>query len=776
MTFDVTKQLFRKKKLPAQCLAVGLSITAISISSLPISTNVHAAQPNAYELNIKQGDLASQLNHLAAATHIYLAADGSLLRGKQGKPIQGVYTPQAALDALLHDSGLAAIRNADGSYTLMKEQVLIPSSATTWQMENITVTGEKVNRSLSETVSSVSVITGDQLQENHYKEVNEVIERVPNVIQHPFGVPNIRGVDGAGAAQGVFSFISGGRPRVSTSVDGLSESWTGVRYINTGLWDTKQVEVLRGPQSTSQGRNTLGGAIVVTTNDPDYEWQGKVRTGYENQDGKYQIAAVISGPLIEDELAVRIAAERLSGDSFINYHLSESEWPKDPNESTSQSIRAKLLWEPLAIPELSAKLTLTQRNADGEYLNYINGPDFSDYNFDGDNNNTRLQNSEETGLSLDIQYLLNDDLTAHLLLGHQRYQSEFTQYPSLFYMDLEENSTTFESRLTYEPAEGLLSGVVGLYYYTKNEDILIYDGGFDGTDKITTVALFGETTLSLSDKLDLIAGGRLEREHQTRDIVAWPGTAWQGEVDLDHAKNIFLPKIGLAYHLSANSTLSLTARRGYNAGGGALDWDDSEFYTFDEERVTTYEAGIRSALLDNRLNLSASVFYNQFDGYLAYVAPRFTNLSKAESYGLELEANAQPTPSLRVFGSLGWLNSKITDTKSGYESLQGNEFGYAPNLTANLGFDHDIHAKWSWGANAHFVDGYYSDASNTEETEVDGYTTVNLHTAYKINPDLTLSGYVNNLTNEEVIYRVTTNGQANVGAPRTLGVTLDYQF
>ena len=776
MISAVKKPHFRKNTLSAHVLTASLSIIATATASLPLATCVYAAPANSQYFEIMSGNLAMQLNQVATKADIYLAVDGELLTNKQGKSIKGNYTPLDALRALLVGTGLTAIQNADGTYSLIKEQTLTSPTASTWQMDNITVTGEKINRSLSETVSSVTVLTDDQLQESHYTDVNQVIERVPNVIKHPFGIPNIRGVDGAGAAQGVFSFISGGRPRVSTSVDGLSESWTGVRYINTGLWDTKQVEVLRGPQSTTQGRNTLGGAVVVTTNDPTYEWEGKVRTGYENQDGKYQVAAVVSGPLIEDELAIRIAAERLSGNSFINYHLDDSSWPKDPSESSSQSIRAKLLWEPLAIPELSAKLTLSQRNADGEYLNYINGPDFSDYDFDGDNHNTRLQNSEETSLSLDVQYQVSDDLTAYLLLGRQRYQTEFTQYPSLFYMDLEENSTTFETRLAYDPAEGRISGVAGLYYYNKDEDILIYDGGFDGTDKIKTIAVFGEATVNLTDQLDLIAGGRIEREHQTRDIVAWPGTAWQGEVDLDHAKSIFLPKLGVAYHLSPNSTVSLTARRGYNAGGGALDWDDSEFYTFDEERVTTYEAGIRSALMDNRLNLSASLFYNQFDGYLAYVSPRFTNLPEAESYGLEFEANAQIAPSFNLFGSFGLLHSKISDTKIGYESLKGNEFGYAPDLTVNLGFDHIIKSNWKWGGNAHFVNDYYSDASNTETMKVDGYTTLNLHTAYDINPNITISGYVNNLTDEEVIYRVTTYGQANVGAPRTLGVTLDYRF
>jgi iron complex outermembrane receptor protein len=746
-------------------------------AGLLLCSQVYAAQTTHFSFNLPAQPLENQISAITQTTGILLSVDAALLDGRSAPSIKGDLSSIGALNKALSGSGLSAIQNNDLSYTIIRNQPLPGfQDSSTVSMDSILVTGEKLERSLKDTHSAVSVIGQNSLNNVLYPDASKALESVPNVIEHPFGTPNIRGVEGAGAAQGVFSFISGGRPRISTTIDGLAETWTGVRYINTGLWDAKQIEVLRGPQSTSQGRNAMGGAVVVSTNDPTFDWDNRIRVGWENEQEKYQTAAVLSGPIIEDELAFRIAAERLSGHSFIDYQLDEGAWSDDPDKSTQQSVRAKLLWEPANLPELSAKLSVSQREADGEYLNYVDYDGAKDFRFTGDDNNTRLQDSSETAVNLNISYQLSDSLNAHVLLGHQRYRSKFVQSPNPFYMDLEEDSTTLEARLNYRPMDSNFSGMLGVYSYEKEEDILIYDGGFNGTDEIRTMAVFGEAQYRITPNLELIAGGRLEREHQKRDIVAWPDTAWEGLVELDHAKTLFLPKIGAAYYHSDNANTSFTIRKGYNAGGGALDWITSEFYTYNEERVTTYELNHRTTLLNERLMLSGSLFYNDYDGYLAYVMPRFTNFTSAYSYGVELEAIYQATEQLRVNTALGLLKTKISDAEAGFTELEGNEFGYAPDVTAHLGAEYQISDQWSVSGDIHHVSGYYSDASNSEETKLDGYTILSANSQYWITPDLKLGAYVKNLTNEQVIYRITSQGQANVGAPRTLGVSLDYFF
>lgn len=119
--------------------------------------------------------------------------------------------------------------------------------------------------------------------------------------------------------------------------------------------------------------------------------------------------------------------------------------------------------------------------------------------------------------------------------------------------------------------------------------------------------LFLLKSLHVNDKLDFILGGRVEKEHQKRDVYAWTG-----HVDTDLDKILFLPKGGLNYKLTPEHYLGLTVRKGYTPGGGAL-YDDNVnhiydiYYEFDKEEVWTYEATTRSVMLGKALTLNTNL-------------------------------------------------------------------------------------------------------------------------------------------------------------------------
>ncbi len=133
--------------------------------------------------------------------------------------------------------------------------------------ETIVVLGEKLGGTLAQNTSSVTIFTAEA-DNGEDRTYYDLLDRVPNVLNAPSGMPHIRGVDGrGGAGDGFISFMTGATPRVNTTVDGVSESWTGEAFGKAGLWDTEQVEVYKGPQSTNQGRNSIGGAVVIKTQD-----------------------------------------------------------------------------------------------------------------------------------------------------------------------------------------------------------------------------------------------------------------------------------------------------------------------------------------------------------------------------------------------------------------------------------------------------------------------------------------------------------------------------
>ncbi|WP_375591675.1 TonB-dependent receptor [Chitiniphilus eburneus] len=659
-------------------------------------------------------------------------------------------------------------------------------------LPTVTVTGEKIDRSQQDTTTAVSVFQTPKVDDGQNHDIVELQQEVPNTTRNAAGNINIRGVDGNGPVSGGVALMTGTRARISTTVDGVNETWAGQQYMNVGLWDVEQVEVLRGPQSTIQGRNAIGGAVVVNTKDPTFDWEGAVRAGYENEDGRGYLAGVISGPIVDKELAFRIAAEGTKGHGFIDY---EGDYPWDPSELQNHAIRGKLLWTPSAVPELKAKLTLQNRKYEGEYLNRVealcttpdctNEGDLKDYTFSSLNAYTRRQDSRSNNANIDVEYAFSEALTGHLLYSRGNDKLHFEQSDKwLFSMDQKQDSNTLEARMVYAPRDGRISGVAGLYYFDRDQDLLVGDTNptyvtIEGTDKVKTYAGYGEATIGLSEHIDLIAGARIEREQQNRDLVAWGA-----DLVTDVGETLFLPKVGVQYKLP-QTTFGFTVRKGYNPGAGSLDWNTNEYYEYDKEEVIAYELSSRSLLLNNRVSFSATAFYNDYSGYQAFNGRRVVNIDKGVTYGLELDMAAQVSSSLNLYGSVGLLRSDVKDGGEGSAAFDGNDFNYAPSFTANVGFSQKFAGYWSVSGNVSYTGEYYSGIDNDEREKAGDYTLANLQLAYdKGNYAIRL--YVKNLFDEEILYdkTVTTERwpgtrpvmEANVGAPRTFGIIADYRF
>lgn len=652
--------------------------------------------------------------------------------------------------------------------------LLLADQNSTVELSEVTVTGEKIDRSLHETTTAITVVKGDSIDSSETRSAYDVASQVPNMINNPSDIPVIRGVTGIGAATGGMALMSGARPRVSTSVDGISEGWSGQRYMDIGTWDIEQVEVLRGPQSTTQGRNSIGGAVVINTKDPTFESEGAVRFGYENNDDKATLATMISGPIVDDELAMRLSAQGTKGHGYINYQGSNT---FDPSDIKQGNIRAKLLWVPKDIEGLIAKVTVSHRQYEGEYLNLVNGKDFYAYNYKTSSSaNARYGDATSDTVSTEVEYAINDDIKLYVLVGHSENETKFKQSPTALTMDLDEKSNTVETRVVYDPKGGLVSSMVGLYYYNRTQDLVVKPDSYTGDDEINTAALFSENTLHVTDALDFIVGGRVERESQERNVLIKPSNPTKGRVLTDEAETLFLPKAGIVYTFNPDHNIGFTVRKGYSPGGGAVDTTTTpaSYYEYDKEEVTTYEMSTRSLFLDKSLAFNTNLFYNEYDGYQALSsANRFTNIDEGESYGFEAELRYQASEMLEVFSGIGLLHTEVT--KNG--AYVGNEFNYAPHFTGNVGFKQRFSSGIFFGSDLTYVGEYYSDIDNTELYKAGKYVLVNMNLGYETK-HYTIRTYVKNAFDEEAVYFVSNKngGSANVVQPRTFGVTFDYRF
>ena len=254
------------------------------------------------------------------------------------------------------------------------------------------------------------------------------------------------------------------------------------------------------------------------------------------------------------------------------------------------------------------------------------------------------------------------------------------------------------------------------------------------------------------------------------------------EEKLDDANTVTLPKLVLQYALNDNTTLAASVRRGYNSGGGALSLVESEYYYYDEEFVNTYELSSRSAFANGDVNLSANIFYNDFDGYQASNSARkITNIDKAVSYGIEAEFSAMLTENWQFISGVGLLDSEIKQADPSYGDIIGNQLNSAPHITANAGFKYWMNDAFSFGFSGNYVGEYFADINNTESRIAGDYVVARVSLDYQTD-SWRVSGFVNNLFDEQALTvnepasRSYPDGYAAIIDPRNIGVSVMYRF
>ncbi|MEM9704747.1 MAG: TonB-dependent receptor [Pseudomonadota bacterium] len=340
--------------------------------------------------------------------------------------------------------------------------------------DEIIVTGTKQNLTVQEVDVSVEVFDQERLDREALFELRDVLQRTPNIVSSgvnsDFTIRGIgrRGVGGAGG--GVTSNVY---------LDGAPISNGALAFGSESVWDIEQIEVLRGPQSTVQGRNALAGAVVLRTADPTHDWTGKGRLRMA-EFGSQQFSGVVSGPIIADEIAFRFAADFQTTDGFIdNVATGESD---DARENLL--LRAKILVEPSQLPDLRAEFTVDYNDSTSSFSRLVapvqaNDPTFTSFDPSaletfGRPNSADLENIR---ILTDISYDLSSDITLQAIGTFEKTNSDESigsrETVSLFRSAIETDVTTTvtysaELRLQYD--FGRWTGYVGAYYFRDDAD------------------------------------------------------------------------------------------------------------------------------------------------------------------------------------------------------------------------------------------------------------------------------------------------------------------
>lgn len=654
-------------------------------------------------------------------------------------------------------------------------------------LEAITVTGEKVARDMKSTASSVSIKTSREIdrEKTGNATVSEVIADVPNVVySDTVSAPVIRGQDSQGPLTGQGSFWGGTVPRATINLDGHYLNYNEFYFGATSVWDLDSIEVFRGPQTTSQGANAIAGAIIVNTKDPTFTPEAAYQAEIGNYNSK-RASIALSGPILEDQLAARLAIDYSGRDTFIDYVNAGFRHEGTDQDFSALNARLKLLWEPTDIPGLTAKLTYSHTSSNRPSQEAASRP------FDALEHVTNTMPSWEqhtnTGI-LDIGYDFDSGIK---LFNQTQYSSSNVQRATGVVnggnADIDQANVSNETRVTFGDETDTVSGVAGLYYARTHTDEALYLSGlssFDDTKR--NLGLFGEVSYRFAERWTLTTGVRYQNDRIERvgSSVFAPTP-----VDFDTTFSALLPKASLAYAVTDDWTVGALVSRGYNPGGVSLNLNAGRWQPFEEESIWNYELFTRATLLDDRLTVNSNLFYMDFKNAQytipVVISPGVTqsytiNAEEAHAYGLEIGADYQLLDNLTLKGSAGILRTKI-DRIASNVAYEGNEFAKSPGYMITLGVSWDVTENFNLSGQVRHLDGYYSDTANTAAYAIEPYTIADIRASYKLNDNMEAYGYVKNVFDERApTYMQQNRGiggiEASMTAPRMFGIGVKGSF
>ena len=735
-------------------------------------------------INISAQPLADAITALSKQSGMQIYSDGKLLAGKSAPATSGRMSAEQALNKLLQGTGLTAQRLNGGLAIVSAASSSAIPTATHIQeakLDEVIVSGEKIQRKWSETLSSVAVTTAEDMKEHADYSLMDTLARTPGVnIQSRNETWGIRGVPVSGFDdQGPRTLNNA----VSVFVDGALQTNRFITMSPLSLWDMKQIEVFRGSQSTVQGRNALAGAVIMQSNDPVFKNEMAVQTQIGNY-GQRGAAVMANAEIVPGQLAGRFTVSAENEDGYIRNPFLD----KDADARRSVNLRGKLLL--VATEQTDAMLTLahtnyrtgsngvTRNNQRPLYYQLIQNTDAGD----------RIQQNEAT-LKLNHYLTPNWTLTSITSGTHSEYHA---------LLDFDQNATTnqranmdYRTRLFNQELRAVYSAEtlqahVGAYYsdsQVKFEDALRSGNTLalnaEGENKIRNRAVFGEVNWAFIPQWKLIAGLRYDSEKNNtnvtylRDILGFSPVSAANE---SKSFGALLPKLGVSYQVTPQQLLGFVVQRGYR-GGGTNTRVPSDHRPYDAEYTTNYELSYRGQW--QQLRLMANAYYTDWKDQQVRMLDTATdtvfvsNAARSRMQGLELSSDYDVNKQLRLFAGASYNHTRYEDyiTADG-DDLSGKSFVMAPKYKINMGLTYRPIAPLFFT-----VDAIYQDESQAIYQRGgipqynDSVKLLNASVGYQLNQRLRFTGFVRNLFDRE--YTTNNNGTVlDVGAPRTFGVSV----
>ena len=598
--------------------------------------------------------------------------------------------------------GVLAMSLLAGTGTVMAQDATPAADGPkTTTLEGIKVTARKREETLQEVPVAVTAFTGEALDKLNVKDLSDLDAQVPNLTVYAARGSNttltayIRGVGQSDPLWGV-------DPGVGLYMDDVYIARPQGALLD--VFDVERVEVLRGPQGTLYGKNTIGGAIKYISKGlrSDFNGYGSVTVGsFGQRDFKGAVGGGLGG---SEYLRGRISVASLNNDGFgeniitgdpvsnkdiMAYRLALGAYVTDnfdlqfalDHVKDDSGVRGARL---LRANRFDALLT----PATGPFLPM-------DSRYDVRNGMPNVNETTLGGASVTANLRASENWTFKYVLAKRESDTEtnidFDVTPDkitdvkAFYND---EQVTNELQAAFDGG-GRSRGVMGLYFFdgyaggqVLNNFFNLSFGDTQGKVYTKSLAAYVDWTFDVSDQLSISGGARWTNEEKHAVVLnrAYSGPdftrviAVPANFDKTVTFKNLSPKISVDYQITPDILLYGLASRGFKSGGYNIRANATAVprsaEPFNDEQVDSFEIGSKMAFLDSRLFLNLAAFHNKYEDMQLSVFTElpgggffgdFTNAGQGTVQGLEVEYQFLPTDNWAITGNLAWLDAKYDE-------------------------------------------------------------------------------------------------------------------
>jgi len=696
----------------------------------------------------------------------------------------------------------------------------------------VTVTARRREESLKDVPVAVSALSGDMLEEIGAPDITALQQLTPNAtVQVARGSNStlISFIRGVGQQDPLWGF----EPGVGLYVDDVYIARPQGAVLD--IFDIERIEVLRGPQGTLYGRNTIGGAIkyVTARMGDEPRAMARVAVGTDNQ---LDYMASGSTPLSET-FAVGGAFARYTRDGFgENLTTGQDHYNKDVT-----AYRLSAEWAPSDSVFFRAAYDRVEDDSNPRHGSRLLAgalPGSAPLNdiYDTNAGLTGANDVQTEGYSLTGEWNINEFLTFKSISAYREGDSDtvidFDNTPSntldipAYYGD---DQFTQEFQLAYEGDR--LQGVVGVYYLDGSAE-----GAFDtvlgalgltigtgGNVETESYAIFGDFSYDVTDRLRVSVGARYTEDEKTGTVFRanylgagrTPLTGGAAATPLlvrtdytnERSFDQFTPRFSVSYDLSDQLTGYASYSQGFKSGG--FDMRGDAIFTpdtvngYEPEIVNSYELGLKGENIGGVFNFSSALFWSDYEDQQVTtqvpatngIASFVDNVGQSTIYGAEVEGTWFINEALTANFSLGWLQAEYDEfirfnlTTGQNEDISDQVvFQNAPEWSGYLGLTYSteiLDGELNITPSVSYRDSYSQFEFPNADLDEDGYTLVDLSAVWNApNGNWQVGLHGRNLTDEE--YRIggynfpgalfDNSVVAFYGPPRTVTASITYRY